>query len=83
MILTISGWFYSGYCTVALLLLYRTRAANPAEVILNQYMENEKHVNNIPRSYFWTTLSSTTIVTSLLAFAIFHLKGVGGWAAWR
>ncbi|KAF8867334.1 allantoate permease [Acephala macrosclerotiorum] len=34
-------------------------------------------------SYFWTTLSSTTVVTSLLAFAIFHLKGVGGWEAWR
>ncbi|KAN0099264.1 MFS general substrate transporter [Hyaloscypha variabilis] len=34
-------------------------------------------------SYFWTTLSATTIVTSLLAFAIFHLKGVGGWEAWR
>ncbi|RDW63616.1 allantoate permease-2 [Coleophoma cylindrospora] len=34
-------------------------------------------------SYFWTTLSSTTIVTSLLAFAIFHLEGVGGLQSWR
>ena len=68
---------------MALLLLYRTRASNPAEVILIQSMENQNHVTDALHSYFWTTLSSTTIVTSLLAFAIFHLKGVGGWAAWR
>ncbi|KAL2156590.1 hypothetical protein VTH82DRAFT_1335 [Thermothelomyces myriococcoides] len=34
-------------------------------------------------SYFWTTLSLTTIVTSLLAFALLHLRGVNGWAGWR
>ncbi|OAA53938.1 Major facilitator superfamily domain, general substrate transporter [Niveomyces insectorum RCEF 264] len=34
-------------------------------------------------SYFWTSLSVTGIVTSLLAFAIFHLDGVGGRAGWR
>jgi predicted MFS family arabinose efflux permease len=28
-------------------------------------------------------LSVTSIVTSLLAFAIFHLSGVNGWAGWR
>jgi hypothetical protein len=43
----------------------------------------QKHINNVLHSYFWTTLSATAIVTSLLAFAIFHLKGVAGWAAWR
>ncbi|KAI1186765.1 MFS general substrate transporter [Nemania serpens] len=34
-------------------------------------------------SYFWTTLSATGIVTSLLAFALLHLRGVSGWAGWR
>ncbi|ERS99649.1 uncharacterized protein SPSK_08788 [Sporothrix schenckii 1099-18] len=34
-------------------------------------------------SYFWTSLSLTTIITSLLAFAIFHLDGVGGRSGWR
>ncbi|CAK7237874.1 hypothetical protein SBRCBS47491_010185 [Sporothrix bragantina] len=34
-------------------------------------------------SYFWTALSITTIVTSLLAFAIFHLDGVHGRSGWR
>ncbi|XMA11835.1 hypothetical protein WAI453_004626 [Rhynchosporium graminicola] len=29
-------------------------------------------------SFFWTTLSATTIVTSLLAFALLHLRGVAG-----
>ncbi|KAI1734603.1 major facilitator superfamily domain-containing protein [Xylaria scruposa] len=34
-------------------------------------------------SYFWTTLSFTGVVTSLLAFALLHLRGVAGWAGWR
>ncbi|EFX04083.1 allantoate permease [Grosmannia clavigera kw1407] len=34
-------------------------------------------------SYFWTSMSVTTIVTSLLAFALLHLRGVHGWAGWR
>ncbi|CAK7206364.1 hypothetical protein SEUCBS139899_009155 [Sporothrix eucalyptigena] len=34
-------------------------------------------------SYFWTALSTTTIITSLLAFAIFHLDGVHGRSGWR
>ncbi|OKL61498.1 hypothetical protein UA08_03330 [Talaromyces atroroseus] len=34
-------------------------------------------------SFFWATLSVTSIVTSLLAFAIFHLNGVHGLAGWR
>ncbi|KAK8187842.1 permease of the major facilitator superfamily [Phyllosticta capitalensis] len=34
-------------------------------------------------SYFWTTLSATTIITSLLAFALLHMRGVAGWAGWR
>lgn len=38
---------------------------------------------DLPNSYFWTTLSLTTIITSLLAFALLHLCGVNGWAGWR
>ncbi|CAK7564628.1 MAG: hypothetical protein SEPTF4163_002523 [Sporothrix epigloea] len=34
-------------------------------------------------SYFWTSMATTTIVTSLLAFAIFHLDGVHGRSGWR
>ncbi|KAI9052048.1 hypothetical protein LZ554_004301 [Drepanopeziza brunnea f. sp. 'monogermtubi'] len=34
-------------------------------------------------SFFWTTLSMTTIVTSLLAFGILHMRGVSGLAGWR
>ncbi|KAH7379777.1 major facilitator superfamily transporter-like protein [Cadophora sp. MPI-SDFR-AT-0126] len=34
-------------------------------------------------SFFWTTLSTTTIITSLLAFALLHMRGVAGWAGWR
>ncbi|KAI8947546.1 major facilitator superfamily domain-containing protein [Xylaria longipes] len=34
-------------------------------------------------SYFWTTLSATGVLTSLLAFALLHLRGVAGWAGWR
>ncbi|KAL2061390.1 hypothetical protein VTL71DRAFT_7663 [Oculimacula yallundae] len=34
-------------------------------------------------SFFWTTLSTTTIITSLLAFALLHMRGVAGLAGWR
>ncbi|KAI8964175.1 allantoate permease [Daldinia sp. FL1419] len=34
-------------------------------------------------SYFWTSLSITGIVTSLLAFGLLHLRGVLGWEGWR
>lgn len=34
-------------------------------------------------SYFWTTLSVTGIMTSLMAFALLHLRGLFGWEGWR
>ena len=34
-------------------------------------------------SYFWTTLSVTGIATSLLAFALLHMRGINGWGGWR
>ncbi|KAK8050844.1 allantoate permease [Apiospora rasikravindrae] len=34
-------------------------------------------------SYFWTTLSVTGILTSLLAFALLRMRGIIGWSGWR
>lgn len=34
-------------------------------------------------SYFWTTLSSTSIITSLMAFGLLHMRGINGWAGWQ
>ncbi|RFU28872.1 hypothetical protein B7463_g7465, partial [Scytalidium lignicola] len=34
-------------------------------------------------SVFWMSTSLTGIITSLLAFAIFHLDGLRGWEGWR
>lgn len=38
---------------------------------------------NDASSFFWTSLSITGIVTSLLAFGLLHLDGVHGLAGWR
>ncbi|GMG21552.1 unnamed protein product [Ambrosiozyma monospora] len=37
---------------------------------------------SIRLSFFWTTLSLTQILTSILAFAILHMRGVHGMAGW-
>lgn len=34
-------------------------------------------------SYFWTALAITQVVTSLLAYAILRMRGVGGLAGWQ
>lgn len=34
-------------------------------------------------SFFWTSLSLTQIVTSVLAFGILRMRGIGGLAGWR
>ncbi|WPK27115.1 hypothetical protein PUMCH_004488 [Australozyma saopauloensis] len=34
-------------------------------------------------SFFWTSLSLTQIATSLLAFGILRMRGIGGLAGWR
>lgn len=34
-------------------------------------------------AYFWTSLSLTTIFTSILAFGILRMRGIGGWAGWQ
>ncbi len=81
--LTITGWLHSWYRSMALLFLYFSWASNPTEVIsTSSKASRESRINDID-SYFWTTLSSTTIVTSVLAYAIFHLEGRNGWEAWR
>ncbi|CAI4052262.1 hypothetical protein N7582_005407 [Saccharomyces uvarum] len=38
---------------------------------------------SIRLSFFWTTLSLTQIVTSLLAFGILRMRGRGGMAGWQ
>lgn len=43
----------------------------------------KSHELTIRLSFFWTTLSLTTVVTSILAFGILHLRGVNGIAGWR
>lgn len=43
----------------------------------------KSHIQLTMISFFWTSLSVTTIVTSLLAFAVFHLSGVHGMAGWQ
>jgi hypothetical protein len=74
------GWLYSRHCPLALILLHKPRAPDPSQVSISVF--GEIHNAKI-LSYFWTTLSSITIVTSLLAFAIFHLDGVNGLQGWR
>jgi sugar phosphate permease len=34
-------------------------------------------------SFFWTALSVTQIIASLLAFALLRMRGVNGWEGWR
>ncbi|VVT57666.1 uncharacterized protein SAPINGB_P005809 [Magnusiomyces paraingens] len=34
-------------------------------------------------SFFWTTLTLTQIGSSLLAFGVLRMRGIGGWAGWR
>ncbi|RAK73474.1 allantoate permease [Aspergillus fijiensis CBS 313.89] len=34
-------------------------------------------------SIFWTALSSTTIITSFIAFGVLHMRGIQGMAGWR
>ncbi|KAF5115047.1 hypothetical protein DV454_002587 [Geotrichum candidum] len=34
-------------------------------------------------SFFWTALSVTQILASLLAFALLRMRGVNGWEGWR
>jgi hypothetical protein len=34
-------------------------------------------------SFFWCALSTTTIVTSLMAFGLLRMRGIQGWAGWQ
>ena len=34
-------------------------------------------------AYFWTSLITTNIVSSFLAYGILHLRGHRDWAGWR
>ncbi|KAI0537442.1 major facilitator superfamily domain-containing protein [Xylaria digitata] len=54
----------------------------PDVVLWLSYFYTSKELP-IRLSYFWTTLSATGVITSLLAFALLRLRGVLGWAGWR
>ncbi|KAI3325471.1 MFS general substrate transporter [Xylariaceae sp. AK1471] len=54
----------------------------PDVVLWLSYFYTSKELP-IRLSLFWTTLSVTGVVTSLLAFALLHLRGVAGLAGWR
>lgn len=43
----------------------------------------KSHELSIRLSFFWTALSTTNILTSLLAFGILRMRGVHGMAGWR
>ncbi|CAD6650296.1 CCN_G0047300.mRNA.1.CDS.1 [Saccharomyces cerevisiae] len=38
---------------------------------------------SIRLSFFWVTLSLTQIITSIVAFGVFHMRGIGGMAGWQ
>lgn len=54
----------------------------PDMVLWLSYFYNSRELP-IRLSFFWTTLSLTTIATSLLAFALLHMRGISGWAGWQ
>jgi hypothetical protein len=68
---------FSGYHTFTLHVNYQSDSGMTTTATSPDYQLT------LTYSYFWTTLSSTTIVTSLLAFALLHMRGVAGWAGWR
>ncbi|KAF2013951.1 MFS general substrate transporter [Aaosphaeria arxii CBS 175.79] len=53
----------------------------PDMVLWLSYYYNSRELP-IRLSFFWTALSVTTIVTSLLAFALLHMRGIAGWPGW-
>ncbi|KAI2624529.1 MFS general substrate transporter [Xylaria nigripes] len=54
----------------------------PDVVLWLSYFYTSKELP-IRLSLFWTSISVTGVMTSLLAFALLHLRGVLGWAGWR
>jgi hypothetical protein len=67
---------------MALVLLHFARTSHPSQVRLLPYNNSFQPSNHHP-SYFWTSLSVTSIVTSFLAFGLLRLRGVNGWGGWR
>ncbi|KAH7117545.1 major facilitator superfamily domain-containing protein [Dendryphion nanum] len=53
----------------------------PDMVLWLSYYYNSRELP-IRLSFFWTALSVTTIITSLLAFALLQMRGVAGWPGW-
>jgi hypothetical protein len=54
----------------------------PVMVLWLSYFYNSRELP-IRLSFFWTTLSVTTIFTSLLAYFLLRMRGIWGWAGWQ
>lgn len=54
----------------------------PDLILFLSYFYTSKELP-IRLSFFWTSLSITGILSSILAFAIFHLEGAHGIAGWK
>lgn len=54
----------------------------PDVVLWLSYFYTSKELP-IRLAWFWTSLSVTTILTSLLAFGILRMRGIAGWAGWQ
>ncbi|OAF59851.1 hypothetical protein VC83_03738 [Pseudogymnoascus destructans] len=54
----------------------------PELILFLSYFYTSKELP-IRLSFFWTALSVTGIISSLLAFGIFHLEGAHGVAGWK
>lgn len=54
----------------------------PDLILFLSYFYTSKELP-IRLSFFWTSLSITGIISSLLAYAIFHLEGAHGVAGWK
>ncbi|QLG72307.1 hypothetical protein HG535_0D00120 [Zygotorulaspora mrakii] len=54
----------------------------PDLVLWMSYFYNSSELS-IRLSFFWVTLSLTQIVTSFVAYGVFHMRGIGGMAGWQ
>ncbi|MCJ1311352.1 hypothetical protein MMC25_005023 [Agyrium rufum] len=54
----------------------------PDVVLYLSYFYKNKELP-VRLAFFWTSLISTNIVSSFLAYGILHLRGHNGWAGWR
>jgi len=69
------------YVTRALLGLFEGGFIPDAVLMLSYFFTTAELAMRL--SFFWMTMSATTIIQALLASGILQLRGVHGWAGWR